>query len=98
MDQDNRTATAVVLIVDLDGGTIFGADDYRSHCVSPFLRSRWMRVANLRMTDPAAARAIPGRIAISVTTSGHSRPGRRVVTSCTIHRLSSGSLKEQNDP
>ena len=28
----------------------------------------------------------------------HSRPGSRVVTSWTSHRLPSGSLKEQNDP
>lgn len=38
MDQNDRTAAAVVLVVDLDGGAVLGADRDRSHCLSPFLQ------------------------------------------------------------
>ena len=65
----------------------------------PFLDSRWERVFQ-GADGPPGPRTCdgPGRRCESVRPADHSRPGSRVVTSWTSHRLASGSLKEQKDP
>ena len=37
MDQNDRAAAPVVLVVDLDRGAVLGADGDIRHCFSPFL-------------------------------------------------------------
>jgi hypothetical protein len=99
MDQNDRAATAVVLVVNLDWGAVLGADGDRSHCLSPFLGLPLGAGSNMRMGRPGRRKLRrPGRSAKFSYAANHSRPGSRVVTSWTIHRLPSGSLKEQKDP
>src|SRR5438093_1516051 len=49
MDQDDRAATAVVLVVNLNWSAVLGADGDRSHCLSPFLGLPLSAGSNTRM-------------------------------------------------
>src|ERR1700722_1906125 len=72
MDQNDRAAAAVVLVVDLNGGAVLGADGDRSHCLSPFLRFSLDAGSSMRMVRPGGRTATTGTGANSVT------PGRSV--------------------
>src|SRR3977135_3513624 len=62
-----------------------------------FCDSRWARFEYADEPPRPSHLRRPGVLANPVTPADHSRPGGRVVTSWTIHRLPSGSLKAQKD-
>ena len=75
MDQDDRTAAAMVFVVDPDRGAVFGADDDRSHCLSPFLQFPLGADANMRIYRPSCRTCATAGAANSVTPKISPDPG-----------------------